>query len=508
MELKSLAYLAFAALIIIIYFAVSKVKNAQKYTLLIANLFFILVASGIKSFLIILLLTEFSFVMGQKIEKSVQAGDKDKAKKLMWFNVVVSVGMLCYFKFLRDTFEIIVSAAASHGLTIGSLLSPIGVSYFTLTMVAYALDILHKKHPAEKSFIDYLVFITYFPSIIEGPINLYKKVAPQFKEVHTFEEKRVIMGLQRSLWGYIKKVVIADRIGIIVTGILQDDTSAGFVIFWAMILYSFQIYADFSGGIDVIMGISEILDIKLSENFRSPLISKSVTEYWQRWHMSLGEFMEKYIYYPIVLNRSVMKFSKKIPNKYMQRVFSATLASIIVFVIVGIWHGTGWNYVAYGCYQAFFVSTAVLLGPWYKKAIQALHIPADSITLSLFRIFRTFVLLTLGRYFIRAKNLTQAIGLFGKTFLGFHVSDVHILFDNAMFKYGLDEKNVYLMYLCLVLMIIVDVVHEHKIQIRETLLKQDIVFRYIVYILAVFFIVVFGIYGPEFSASSFIYAGF
>ena len=133
------------------------------------------------------------------------------------------------------------------------------------------------------------------------------------------------MGIQRSVWGYFKKLVVADRIGILVMGILQDENAVGPVVVYALILYSFQIYADFSGGIDVIMGISEMLDISLTENFRSPLVSTSVTEYWQRWHISLGEFMEKYIYYPIVLNRNVMKFSKKIPGKYISRAFSALL---------------------------------------------------------------------------------------------------------------------------------------------------------------------------------------
>ena len=148
-----------------------------------------------------------------------------------------------------------------------------------------------------------LVYVTYFPAIIEGPINMYKKLMPQIKARHAYDWDRMIRGLMRSLWGYLKKMVIADRIGILVMGILQDEAAHGATILFALVVYSFQIYADFSGGIDVIMGISEVLGIELAENFKSPLISKNVTEYWARWHKSLGEFMEKYIYYPIVLNR-------------------------------------------------------------------------------------------------------------------------------------------------------------------------------------------------------------
>lgn len=508
MELKSLSYLVFISIVVLLYFSVHKWKNAQKYVLLCANLLFIYAASGIRSLCIIIILTIVSYMLGRSVEKDVLNKRKEKAKITMLIGVFFSVGILCYFKFFKESFDLVRNFAMQHSISLSPLVTPIGISYFSLTMIAYVLDIYHKKHESEKSFLDYLTFITYFPSIIEGPINLYKKTAYQIKETHKFDTERVIKGAQRLLWGYVKKIIIADRIGILVTAILQDELSSGFILLWAMVLYSFQIYADFSGGIDVIMGITEILDIKLTENFHSPLVSKSVTEYWKRWHISLGEFMEKYIYYPIVLNRRVMKFSKKISNKYLQKVFSATLASVIVFVIVGIWHGTGWNYVVYGCYQAFFVSSAILMKPIYKKVTSILRLPADSISWNLFRVGRTFIILTLGRYFIRAHDLTQAIALFKKTCSGLQLHGLHILFDDSLFQYGLDYKNVILMYIGILLMIIVDIVHENKVHIREIIMKQDIVFRYVLYLLAIFSIIIFGIYGPEFSGSSFIYAEF
>lgn len=508
MELKSLTYIMYATIVIIAYFSVKRIKNAQKIVLLLANIFFIFKTSGIKSLAIIIVLTLFSYYMGILIENTILNGKKNKAKYLMWFNVICSISILCYFKFFKDTFALVQDLLLARGITVSSLVSPIGISYYTLSMIAYVIDIYHKKHLAEKNIIDYLVFITFFPSIVQGPINLYKKVAPQLKETHEPNADRILMGIQRVIWGYLKKVIIADRIGILVIAILQDETSSGILLFWAMVLYSFQIYADFSGGIDVIMGISEILDIKLTENFKSPLVSKSITEYWQRWHISLGEFMEKYIYYPIVLNRNVMNFSKKIPNKYLQKVFSATLASVVVFVIVGIWHGTGWNYVVYGCYQALFVSLAVLLGSVYKKMRITLRIPDKSISWNFFQTIRTFTILTFGRYFIRSKDLTQAFNLFRRTFSEFKWSGIHIFFDGTLSNYGLDYKNVYLMNCCIILMILVDVLHEKKYRFREMIMKQDIVFRYVVYLFAIFAIIILGIYGPEFNSSSFIYQEF
>ena len=508
MELKSLTYVVFALAVAALYYGAGAVKYGQRIVLLAANLVFIAATSGKKSLAIITLCVAISFFAGLCIEKAVLANQKSKARRLFWLDVIVSLAILCYFKFFKDTFVLLQDFLAGRGIAVSELVSPIGLSYFTLTMIAYANDIYHKKHPAERNFLNYFVFITYFPSIVQGPINLYKKTAPQFKLRHQPSAEKITMGLQRSLWGYIKKVVIADRIGILVIAILKDEAAGGFLLFWAMVLYSFQIYADFSGGIDVIMGLSEMLDISLTENFRAPLVSRSITEYWQRWHMSLGEFMEKYLYYPIVLNRSVMKFSKRIHNSYLKKVFSATLASVVVFVLVGIWHGTGWNYVVYGCYQAFFVSTAVLLGPWYKKVRAGLHINENAASWKLFQSLRTFLILTFGRFFIRAKDLPQAFSLMRRTFRNFSWRQIYVLFDGTLSNYGLDCKNIQLMYLGILLLIAVDILHERKVKLRETVCRQDVVTRFVIYLLAVFAIVIFGIYGPEFSSSSFIYQEF
>lgn len=508
MDLKSLNYVLFALVVAALYYGVGSVRNGQKAVLLGANLFFIVAASGVKSLIIITLCVAISYGAGLWIEKSLLQENKAKARRIFWLDMLLSLAILCYFKFFKDTFLLLQNLLRSHGISVNELISPIGLSYFTLTMIAYADDVYHKKHKAERNFLDYFLFITYFPSIIQGPVNLYKKTAAQFKQPHKPDADRIIMGMQRSLWGYFKKVVIADRIGILVMAILKDEAAGGFLLFWTMVLYSFQIYADFSGGIDVIMGLSEILDIHLTENFRAPLVSRSVTEYWQRWHISLGDFMEKYLYYPIVLNRSVMKFSKKLPGKYLKKVFSATLASVVVFVLVGVWHGTGWNYVVYGCYQAFFVSTAVLLGPWYKKLRTGLHINENALSWKLFQALRTFLILTFGRFFIRAKDLPQAFSLMRRTFRGFSWRQISVLFDGTLCTYGLDYKNLNLMYLGILLLIAVDLLHERKVRLRQTVMKQDIVTRFAIYLLAVFAIIIFGVYGPEFSGSSFIYQEF
>ena len=509
MELKSLGYIAFCLLVILVYYLARHINDkAQRYVILAANIIMILSVSRPDVLLLIMLLALFVFLMGRAIHKAIIAGNKKKSHILLWVGIVGVIGLLCYFKFFKETYTALQMLLAANGVTIGDVIVPAGLSYYSLSLTAYLIDIYHKKQEPETSYIDFLTFMTFFPSIIEGPINMYKKLSPQLKASHEFNPDNFIRGFQRAIWGYFKKVVIADRIGILVMGILTGDNRVGLRLFWAMVLYSFQIYTDFSGGIDVIMGVAEAMDIKLSENFKAPLCSKSVTEYWQRWHMSLGEFMEKYIYYPIVLNRKVMKFSKKIKNKYLQKVFSATLASIIVFVVVGIWHGTGWNYVVYGCYQAIFVSSAVLLGPCYKKWKEKLHINDKCLSWRLFATLRTFIILTFGRYFIKAGDLDQAFELFRDTFSGLHNWNLGTLIDGSMAGYGLDFKNQMIMYMSIILLIIVDIAHFKGVKIREEFMKLDIVVRYIVYMAAIMSIVIFGIYGVGFTGASFIYQGF
>ena len=501
MELKSLFYLEFCLFVAVIYFLLQK-TDKQKYVLLGASVFFLMINSGKKAVLMVLIFTSVSFLAAIGIEKTTE---KRKRQGLLLIGFLSSIGVLLYCKFFSGLAVLVQQLAHVQAIHTVDLIVPMGISYYTLSMYGYLLDVYHKKYPAEKKFFDYLTYLLYFPAIVEGPINLYKKLVPQIRTRHTFDWDRMVNGLQRMLWGYFKKMVVADRIGIFVNGVLQDHSTHGVTIIYAMILYSFQIYTDFSGGIDVIMGISHILGIDLVENFKSPLVSKNVTEYWARWHKSLGEWMEKYIYYPIVLNRNLMKFSRKIKDKYMSRAFTAVIASVVVFIIVGIWHGTGWNYVVYGMYQALFVASAVALKPVYTRIKETLHINEKCLSWNIFCIVRTFVILFFGRLLIKASDLGQAWELIVRMA---KLDNWNVLADGSLVNYGLDFKNMIVMWIGVLIVIIVDVMHEQGIKFRETLMKQDIVFRYAVYVTALMVIVIFGIYGKGFDAASFIYQGF
>ncbi|MBO4902992.1 MAG: MBOAT family protein [Lachnospiraceae bacterium] len=501
MELTSYHFLLFILAVLILYYALSRVKGAQRYVIAAANVALICFMTRKTILILIVFLVLFVYFAGLLLDKAVKEKRKALSNLILYGALFFVVAYLCYFKFFKWTYELLQQTLALKGIGLVEWIFPIGLSYYTLTMCAYLLDISHKKHEAERNLIDFFAFVTFFPSLIEGPINLYRKLMPQIKEQHMINPDNLSEGFVRILWGYFKKLVIADRIGVLVIGILSDETAAGPLVFFAMVLYSFQIYADFSGGIDVVMGVARMMDIGLTENFKAPLLSVSVTEYWARWHMSLGEFMEKYIYYPIVLNRRIMKLSKKIKSTYYSKAFSAFLASVIVFVIVGIWHGTGWNYVVYGCYQAFFVGGAVLMGPVYKALLQKLHIQAKNPVWHIFVILRTFTVLTFGRYFIRAKDLTGAFELFARTFTS-------SAGKQTLLEKGLDVPGLIVMAIGILILIIADILAGNGIRIREKVLHMHILARFAFYMVTIVCIIVFGMYGGEFTGASFIYQGF
>lgn len=489
----------------VLYFLLQK-TGCQRYVLLAASFVLLIFMSGsVYPAAAVLLLAAVSFFLGLRIDKAQKEKQKDKARRLMRLGLVLDLGLLLYFKFFRFTWTMLQQAAAKGGVVLTDLIAPIGLSYFTLSIAAYLIDIAHKKHEAETDFLDFLLFVTYFPSLIQGPINLFRKTAPQLKEAHAFDPERARSGIARMIWGYFKKMVIADRIGIFVIAVLKDENAVGWTLFSAMVLYSFQVYADFSGGIDVIMGISHILGIDLNENFDAPFMACSVPEFWKRWHKTLGEWMEKYVYYPLVLSKPVMKLSKKLENKYLRSVLAATLASFVVFILVGIWHGTGWNYVVYGCYQAVFVAGAALMGHKQKKLRAALHIDDKALWWKLFTGLRTFVILVFGRYLSRAGSLTQAISLYKRTFSAWNPA---IFTDGTLLSYGLDKAGLLLTAVLILFLLFTEVLTRRGFAWQETYRRSSFALRTALCFAGLFLILVFGVYGPGYDASAFIYQSF
>ena len=389
-----------------------------------------------------------------------------------------------------------------------NLLLPLGISFYTFQSIGYVIDVYRDKYAPDKNLLQYALFVSYFPQIIQGPIGRHDDLAHQLYAPHRFDYERLTFGLQRSLWGYFKKMVIADRIALLADTVFAGEGYVGFTVFVGMFLYGFQIYADFSGGMDIVCGVSEALGIELAENFRRPFFARSTAEFWQRWHITLGAWMREYVFYPLAMSKAFGKLSRRLRARfgtYAAKTVPSCLASFVVFLLVGIWHGAAWHYVAYGLYYSILVSGGNLFQKVFETLRGRLGIDDRSRGWRAFQMIRTTLLCTIGRCFAHAATLSRALQMIKDMFSSFNP---WVFFDGSLYTLGLDRQNFTLMLLLIVLLLAVDILQERGVRIRETIARQNVVVRWAVYYAAIFVIIIFGIYGPGYDAASFIYQKF
>ena len=445
-------------------------------------------------------------------KKKIRGNTKSKTQKILWLGIIVDLGTLLFLKYW-NFFVGRVNPLLSHiGLQAPNLglLMPLGISFYTLQALAYMIDIYRGKIEPDRNPFKFMLFMSFFPQIVQGPISRYSQLAGQLYEGHSFDLRRVGFGFQLMLWGWFKKLVIADRIAIPITGVIDHQgTYHGPIIFFAFALYGIQIYTDFSGGIDIASGFAQILGIDLAKNFEQPYFSRSIEEFWRRWHITLGSWMRDYVFYPLSLSRAFTKLgkaSRKIFGTGIGKKIPSFLAMFIVYILVGMWHGSSFNFIAYGLWNGMFIMMSILLEEVYARARGFLEIDADSFGHHLFQITRTFVLITFGRYFSRSAGFNYALRLFHDTFTNW--KDLSFLLNGTLIELGLNTANWFLLCAAILVLFVVDLLHERNVHLRESLSRQHVMFRWLVYTAAILSILIFGIYGPGYDATAFIYEQF
>lgn len=530
MSFLSLEFGIFMLLVISVYFVIP--KRYQWILLLIASYLFY-ASNGLGGLVFLVLTTVIIFVAALLVEKrqaqlaertkNADADQKKREKALCQKHkrfivagaVTLTLGILVIVKYSEFVFGNLNAALSlmrlGVELPIPDLIKPLGISYFTLQAIGYLFEVYRGKTKAEHNLARFALYISYFPQVIQGPFNKYQDLVKTLYGPHSFDYRRARSGALRIMWGCFKKLIVAMRIGVIfghVLGPYQDPSSGGVVILLTFLLYGFQVYADFSGGIDITLGISEILGIELAENFRQPYFARSVAEFWQRWHMTLGTWMRNYVFYPLALSKPFNKLGRALRGKvgaHAAKIIPTSIASFIVFLLVGIWHGTGYKYAAYGLYQAVFVSTATLLEPFYARCRARLHIREDSKTFILFQMLRTIMLITIGRYLSAANSLLGALRLYRCTFTRGLCLNMLLDWETT---FGLDIPDTLCMLAGILIMLAVDWFNEKDICIRKRVLDAKTPVRWAFYIAALYSIIIFGMYGKGFDASAFIYERF
>lgn len=535
MSLTSFNFLVFLFLVIVAYYIVP--KKYQWSVLLVASYGFYL-SSGISHVLYIIGTTLFTWGGGlamQKIRDEHQrklqslGGDLTKEQKremkaevsarirrVQVITVLVNLGVLAYIKYLNFFIDNINNIFDLYhwdaSIPMVNVLVPLGLSYYTFNSIGYLVDVGRGKHAAERHLGKFALFVSFFPSIIQGPLFRFNDVGVQLQQEHDFDYNNLKFGAQLILWGFFKKLVIADRIAVVATTVFSPEffASNGSQVFVGVLAYSFQIYCDFSGGTDITRGVAQMMGINLPMNFERPFFATSMADFWRRWHMSLGAWMREFVFYPIMLSKPVTNLSKKFRQRYgnhVGKMVPSVAAPMVVFFLIGIWHGLTWQYIVNGLYNAFLISSTVALTPFYKKLTEKLHLNPESFGFHLFQMLRTFCLLCISRIIVKAPSLREAFRMIKLLFTSV---DISLLTGRSgeILSYGLLKVELLLLAASILLLFIVGVLQERGVKIRETLSKQCLVVRWGILLGILLVILVCGIYGPAYDASSFIYEAF
>ena len=390
-----------------------------------------------------------------------------------------------------------------------SFFTPVGISYYTFSLVGYMADVYWRKEKAEKNICKLLNFTLYFPKLLQGPISKYRTIAEQLNQGSKFNYRQFCYGLQRMLWGYFKKLVIADRLNIVTAEVFgKPENYHGSVLLVAAVLSAVQIYCDFSGYMDIALGVSEVFGVKLEENFKRPFASRSAAEFWRRWHITLGVWFKDYVYMPITISPRLIQFSGKLRKKFGKRVGKAVMTIVplsVVWLLTGLWHGTGWNYIVWGIYWGTIIMISPVFAEETKKLNGFLHIDTEKESFKRFQQIRTFFLFVIGRILTVPGDLKVSWQIFKKIPMEFGPWE---LLDGTLLSLGLDWPNWVVAALAVWLLWKVSNMQERNIGVRDTIASQNIIIRWSIYYLAIFAVLIFGIYGAGYDASAFIYMNY
>ena len=435
-------------------------------------------------------------------KKALKAQARRRQRAVFLAVLLLNFGVLALLKYASP----LLTAMGRPAL---SLLLPLGISFYTFQSMGYLIDVYNGKVAPERNPAKFALFISFFPQLIQGPIARFDQLAHQLETPHRFDVANIERGALLMLWGFFKKKVIADRALPLVSAVFgHQEAYGGAVIVVAVLFYSLQQYCDFSGGIDLVTGIAELFGVRLAPNFKRPYFSVSLGDFWRRWHISLGAWMRDYVFYPFALTRPMTKLSKAAKSRLgadVARALPAALGNILVFLLVGVWHGASMNYVLWGLYNGLILAASALLDPLYRRANDRL---GERITASrgfyVLRILRTFVIVNIGWYFDRAVRAADAFAMLGKTLLSPAAAQ---LSDGTLLALGLTAGDFAILAAATLLLFAVSVLQERGVRIRERLLSLPVIPR-VVLLYAFMYFVLASFVGAGAANAGFMYAIF
>lgn len=477
MLFNSFEYLIFLPLVVIFYNLFSvKFKNIF---LLLASLIFYSFWN-VKYTLLMIFSIFITYLTGIYIENN-----RNKAKKMkiaVFLCFIINLGILFVFKYF-NFFADLINNFSGKDLNISiDVILPVGISFYTFQALGYTIDVYRKDLCAEKNFIDYALFVSFFPQLVAGPIERSINLLPQIKNPRKFSYENLISGLVLFLYGMFLKLIIADRAAILVNEVFRNYTNfSREVLIISAILFTLQIYCDFYSYSIMAKGSARILGINLMDNFKEPLLSKSITEFWRRWHISLSTWFKDYLYIPLGGNR------KGKIKKYFNL--------IIVFLVSGLWHGADLSFVLWGLIHGILN---------IFENIFNLNKKINNAFINFIRRVITFIAVVFAFIYFRAENISH-----GNNYISAIINNpksTNLTEEIAKTSFGI--SNIYPLLIGVIILILFDILKYNKINVEKIISKTIFPIRWIIYLAFIFGIIIFGVYGPQFSESQFIYFQF
>ncbi len=485
MLFNSIDFAVFFPIFFILYWLVSDKLKLRNIFLLVASYFFY----GWWDWRFLFLIAFSSFVdyyVGKQLYKTE---GKSKRKRLLLVSLLVNLGFLVYFKYTNFFIDTFVDSFKLFGenLKVSTLniILPVGISFYTFQTLSYTIDIYRKQLKPTQDALSFFTFVAFFPQLVAGPIERASHLLPQFYKTYKFNYKHVKSGLLLVAFGLFKKMVIADRLAILVNQVYNNPTDyGGFDLIIATIFFAFQIYCDFSGYSDIAIGLSRTIGFDLMKNFDSPYFSKSITEFWRRWHISLSTWFRDYVYIPLGGSR-----------KGTYRMYANLF---IVFFVSGLWHGAAITFVIWGAIHGLIIVLEKAFKPKLHGFLKTINFNLYSVGSNFFFMTLTFGVVCFAWVFFRANSFKDAIYIINNFFSS---KSAHGLLD-----LGLGQAEIIISFIAIIVLISFDFYHK-KHNIIKILNKESSIFRYSIYLIIIFIILIFGIYG-EGQASEFIYFQF